>query len=164
MPRKLSRQGGANVSIGRRRPILHWACRSPSELRLERPTLVATPRDTSLADHARQRRKAPWRTPVDFPPPWRIDCSCILRGPNGPPTSHRPATVARRCGPHGQQLVANPPVRPWRIFYGCRYQLSSHRRRLFTHVEQTVLGTWFGQQLPSDAARIKPDDALAQLN
>jgi hypothetical protein len=34
---------------------------------------------------------------------------------------------------------------------------------LFTHVEQTVLASWFGRQLTADAARIKLDDALAQL-
>jgi hypothetical protein len=34
---------------------------------------------------------------------------------------------------------------------------------LFTHVEHTVLASWFGQQPPIDSARIKLDDALAQL-
>jgi hypothetical protein len=42
-------------------------------------------------------------------------------------------------------------------------RLRSDQDGLFTHVEHTVLASWFGQQPPIDAARIKLDDALAQL-
>ena len=34
---------------------------------------------------------------------------------------------------------------------------------LFTDVEHAVLATWFGQRKPASAARIKLNDALAQL-